>query len=81
MFLLSGTECRYTPLGKEYRGLKHTTVNNRICKTWGPDYSEGVLANDSNYCRNEDSTTGGPWCYTTTPGVSWEFCGIPMCGE
>jgi len=75
-------ECRYTDLGREYRGLKNTTVNNRICKQWGTTQYEEILVNDENYCRNPDNTAGvGPWCYTTTPGVSWERCGIQMCGE
>ena len=33
---------------------------------------------DHNFCRNPD---GGVrvWCYTTDPGMRWEFCDVPIC--
>ena len=34
-----------------------------------------------NYCRNPDSVSGGPWCYTTDPNTRWEYCDIPKCCE
>jgi len=82
MFLLSGTECSYTALGKEYRGLKNTTVNNTPCKPWG-GYRGGKFAGE-NYCRNDDNTPGGPWCYIVQISPSapyYEDCGIPLCSE
>jgi len=74
-------ECRYTQLGKEYRGLKNTTKDGRACNHWGPDYRGGELADAENYCRNADSTTGGgPWCYNPSYSRGWEFCGVLLCG-
>jgi len=79
LIFISGTECRYTELGTEYRGFKNTTKTNKICKYWNTTIWSIY---DANYCRNPDREPGGgPWCYTTTPGVKWEFCGIPICGE
>lgn len=34
-----------------------------------------------NFCRNPDSSTSGPWCYTTDPTVRREECSVPVCGE
>ena len=40
---------------------------------------EGNFADASNYCRNPDSASGGPWCYTMDPTVVWEYCDVRMC--
>jgi integrin beta 3 len=32
----------------------------------------------TNYCRDPDNT-GKPWCYTTVPGVRWDYCHVPEC--
>lgn len=34
---------------------------------------------ESNFCRNPDSDSGGPWCYTTDPTTRWEHCQVPSC--
>lgn len=34
---------------------------------------------ESNFCRNPDSDSGGPWCYTTDPNTRWESCSVPSC--
>lgn len=34
---------------------------------------------DSNFCRNPDGDSNGPWCYTTDPNQRFEFCNIPQC--
>uniref|UniRef100_A0A3Q3ILE0 Kringle domain-containing protein n=1 Tax=Monopterus albus TaxID=43700 RepID=A0A3Q3ILE0_MONAL len=36
---------------------------------------------NSNFCRNPDADSGGPWCYTTDPDTRWEHCGVPSCTE
>ena len=37
----------------------------------------------SNYCRNDGSDPecdeAWPWCFTTEPGVRWDYCEIPKC--
>ena len=40
---------------------------------------EGSFADASNYCRNPDSDSGGPWCYTVDPSVRWEYCDGQLC--
>lgn len=34
---------------------------------------------ESNFCRNPDELSDGPWCYTTDPNTRWEYCDIPSC--
>lgn len=34
---------------------------------------------ESNFCRNPDGDSGGPWCYTTDLNKRWENCEIPSC--
>lgn len=34
---------------------------------------------ESNFCRNPDGDSGGPWCYTTDPNTRWEHCNVPNC--
>lgn len=31
-----------------------------------------------NLCRNPDGDKA-PWCYTTEPGVRWEYCNLEKC--
>ena len=36
------------------------------------DYTfEGL---DENFCRNPNSEKSTIWCYTTDPGMKWDFC-------
>jgi len=34
-----------------------------------------------NYCRNPDPqvTTKGPWCYSNSSWVRWDYCDVPQC--
>lgn len=34
---------------------------------------------ESNFCRNPDGDSGGPWCYTMDVNKRWENCDIPNC--
>ena len=40
---------------------------------------EGNFAAAKNYCRNPDSESGGPWCYTTDSAKRWEYCDVKFC--
>ena len=42
-------------------------------------FPDGSVSKAQNFCRNPDNDEGGPWCYTTNPEFSWEYCGIPEC--
>jgi len=70
-----------------YRGTKSVTTDGHTCGLWtdpprtGRDYGERYefpfLRDAENYCRL--NYRGRPWCYTTTPGVSWDWCDVPEC--
>ncbi|KAM8833006.1 plasminogen isoform 2-T2 [Spinachia spinachia] len=77
-------------LGKDYRGTKSQTKTKKTCQRWAGRYphrpnftpDEHPLADlESNFCRNPDGDSGGPWCYTTDPDTRWENCDIPSCTE
>jgi len=86
--------CRQTKLGREYTGTLSTTVSGRTCQAWASNtphvpneaaqddanYPDGSRASARNYCRNPDSDSVGPWCYTTDPDTRWEQCDVPSCG-
>ncbi|XP_067950540.1 fibrocystin-L-like [Watersipora subatra] len=86
------TKCRSTWKGTEYAGTISETKNGRTCQRWDTDnaphditlHSDGRFPENSrsaaeNYCRNPDSSSDGPWCYTTDPEVRWEYCKIDHC--
>ena len=87
------TECKQTQLGREYMGTLSTTVSGRTCQAWASNtphdpnsyveddsnYPDGSREAASNYCRNPDWESGGPWCYTLDPDERWEYCDIPFC--
>ena len=87
------TTCKLTTLGREYMGTLGVTQNGRTCQAWtarspqvpfssmqNSDFPEGSIAAALNYCRNPDNSPNGPWCYTTTPSVKWEYCNVAFCG-
>ena len=71
-----------------------TTVSGRTCQAWASNtphapnsasqndenYPDGSRTAARNYCRNPDSSSVGPWCYTTDPNKRWEACDVPFCG-
>ncbi|CAG0895741.1 unnamed protein product, partial [Cyprideis torosa] len=85
--------CRNTARGKEYIGSMSRTVSGKRCQRWdasGPHEPSGNARRDENfpdgsrslaknYCRNPDSSSGGPWCYTSDPDIRREYCNIPYC--
>jgi hypothetical protein len=76
-------DCLKTFKGAEYEGTISTTVTGRICQVWSLDTPHSHSYNDvgdHNYCRNRDGENR-PWCYTTDPDVTWEFCYVPYCNE
>ncbi|XP_057692146.1 hepatocyte growth factor [Corythoichthys intestinalis] len=73
--------------GEDYRGPIDHTESGKECQRWDleephkhqyhPDrYPDKGL--DDNYCRNPDGRHR-PWCFTTDPKTSWEYCSIKVC--
>ena len=43
-----------------------------------PSFSLSYRDLRRNFCRNPDGDRA-PWCYTTNPGVRWEYCNLDKC--
>ncbi|KAM7395988.1 hypothetical protein PAMA_007324 [Pampus argenteus] len=76
--------------GTDYRGTKAKTKSKKTCQSWSaktphnPHYtpqSDPRADLESNFCRNPDGDSKGPWCYTTDPSTRWEHCDVPSCTE
>jgi hypothetical protein len=72
------------PHGKDYRGFVNQTVSGRRCQAWSQQFPHvhhvtpalfPAAGLDENYCRNPDGEVG-VWCFTTDPGVPWEYCDV-----
>ncbi|KAF6723175.1 Plasminogen [Oryzias melastigma] len=77
-------------LGTDYRGTKAKTKSGKACQRWDARFPHRPNITpqthpradlDSNFCRNPDEDSGGPWCYTTDPDTRWEHCNVPNCSE
>ncbi|XP_056002874.1 uncharacterized protein LOC125661847 isoform X2 [Ostrea edulis] len=68
-------ECIMTGRGIDYGGKKSMASSGKACLPW----TEGGMNEDSNYCRNMDSSPK-PWCYVQGElGPVKEYCDIPSC--
>ncbi|CAH1268877.1 PLG [Branchiostoma lanceolatum] len=85
--LLYPTLCMYGD-GSTYRGSVNTTQSGLTCQRWDSQSPHGhnitvthpLAGLDENYCRNPNGATR-PWCYTTDPDVTREYCNILTCFE
>ncbi|XP_061756838.1 plasminogen [Nerophis ophidion] len=77
-------------IGKDYRGTKARTKSGKECQRWEAKFphrpnitpeSHPLADLESNFCRNPDGDSGGPWCYTTDANTRWEHCAVPSCTE
>ncbi|XP_034349851.1 prothrombin [Arvicanthis niloticus] len=77
-------------LGLNYHGTVNITHTGIECQLWQSRYPHKPDINSTshpganlqeNFCRNPDSSTSGPWCYTTDPTVRREECSVPVCGQ
>lgn len=83
--------CKNSPYGKLYLGQRNLTWTGLECQRWdsqspnqhrwnkAEDFPDETLYDAANYCRNPDTKSGGPWCYTTNPNKTWEYCDVPFC--
>uniref|UniRef100_A0A4W5N253 Plasminogen n=1 Tax=Hucho hucho TaxID=62062 RepID=A0A4W5N253_9TELE len=72
-------------IGMDYRGTKSKTQSGKTCQRWAskqphkPNMTPSTNPKadlESNFCRNPDGDSQGPWCYTTDPGTRWETCNL-----
>ncbi|GAA6072259.1 plasminogen, partial [Tachysurus ichikawai] len=77
-------------VGNDYRGTQSRTKSGILCQRWEalfphkPNITPKMHPKadlESNYCRNPDGDSQGPWCYTTDINKRWEHCSIPSCSE
>ncbi|XP_065056519.1 agrin-like isoform X1 [Rhopilema esculentum] len=82
-------KCKKTVEGKEYRGIVSTTTSGLKCQRWDSQVPHKHIKTSANYihaglfqnyCRNPDGEPEGPWCYTNSSEVRWEYCHVPLCG-
>ncbi len=85
--------CKATKKGKEYKGSLSQTDGGKTCQRWDSQtphahfdksinsnhFPEATLSDAANYCRNPDSSGGGPWCYTSDPKKKWDYCDVSYC--
>ncbi|XP_053238304.1 plasminogen [Podarcis raffonei] len=81
-------DCR-TSYGKDYRGKIAVTTTGKTCQEWRlqtPHKHDFFTPQthprsglEKNYCRNPDGDINGPWCYTTDPSKTWDYCDVPQC--
>ena len=75
----------------QYDGTLSVTVNGYTCQAWTSQHPhvnyydvdehfpiDGSAAAASNYCRDPGSD-GYLWCYTTDPGLRWDYCNSQSC--
>ncbi|XP_029438959.1 LOW QUALITY PROTEIN: prothrombin [Rhinatrema bivittatum] len=76
--------------GKNYRGQISITKSGIECQFWNSNFPHKTIINPithpyenltENYCRNPNSSSKGPWCYTRDATVKEEECAIPVCGQ
>ncbi|XP_074719076.1 plasminogen-like isoform X2 [Strix uralensis] len=81
-------EC-YRGKGQSYRGTTSITTSGKKCQAWNsmfphrhektPDRFPNADLRD-NYCRNPDGDSS-PWCFTTDPSTTWEYCSLKRCDD
>lgn len=49
-----------------------------VCCSFTPQ-NKPLADLESNFCRNPDGDSSGPWCYTVDHDTRWEHCNVPSC--
>ncbi|KAB5574748.1 hypothetical protein PHYPO_G00212610 [Pangasianodon hypophthalmus] len=80
-------EC-YTGIGEMYRGRQMKTRSGFPCAPW-QDHTERKARDmvtqsdelEGSFCRNPDKDKHGPWCYTNSSLVPWDYCTVKHCEQ
>ncbi|PAA64574.1 hypothetical protein BOX15_Mlig018513g1 [Macrostomum lignano] len=86
----STDNCLKSTSGTEYAGTMSTSASGKTCIPWTSNtalhtyylpqmFNAATMSAASNYCRNPDGSTTGPWCYVDA--TTRENCNIPMCSS
>ncbi|KAL4617936.1 hepatocyte growth factor-like [Arapaima gigas] len=80
------TEDCYEDNGQKYRGQLSKTRSGVQCgpwkdhaKSWDRNSTVVAAGLEKNFCRNPDNDKHGPWCYTNSSSVPWDYCTIKPC--
>ncbi|XP_016099317.1 hepatocyte growth factor-like [Sinocyclocheilus grahami] len=76
----------YTGIGDTYNGKRAKTRSGIPCAPW-KDHSKSnerdvdLLMGEQagNFCRNPDKDKHGPWCYTNSSSIPWDYCSFKPC--
>uniref|UniRef100_A0A4W4F8M5 Hepatocyte growth factor n=1 Tax=Electrophorus electricus TaxID=8005 RepID=A0A4W4F8M5_ELEEL len=81
-----GSAACYMGNGETYRGKQVKTRSGIPCALWNDHFERGehvaVTLSDElegNFCRNPDKDKHGPWCYTNSSLIPWDYCTIKLC--
>ncbi|XP_071004513.1 hepatocyte growth factor-like [Oncorhynchus clarkii lewisi] len=76
----------YTGSGENYRGEVSRTRSGLPCSLWSDHSNSGdrdaavlTVRQEGSFCRNPDRDTYGPWCYTNSTAIPWDYCSIKLC--